>query len=83
MLVTALSTGDAILIIVFAIWYGTARIIEDFLRVDVTHGTGLTGSQWAAAATVLVAAGYLVRITRRHRVEVGDTVTEPRASSGQ
>ncbi len=23
------------------------RIIEDFFRIDVTHGTGLTGSQWA------------------------------------
>lgn len=53
------------LIAVFAIWYGIARIIEDFYRVDVTHGTGLTGSQWAALASLLAAAGYLVRMSRR------------------
>jgi len=60
------------LIGVFAVWYGIARIIEDFFRVDVTHGTGLTGSQWSALATVVVTAFLLVRLTRRasHSTEV-------------
>jgi len=56
-----------ILIVVFAIWYGIARIIEDFFRIDVTHGTGLTGSQWTAVVAVLAATGYLVTIIRRDR----------------
>ncbi|HZQ80109.1 MAG TPA: prolipoprotein diacylglyceryl transferase [Acidimicrobiia bacterium] len=43
---------DGFLTLVFGAWYGTGRLIEDFFRVDVTHGTGLTGSQWTAV-TVL------------------------------
>ena len=41
---------DGFLTLVFGAWYGTGRFIEDFFRVDVTHGTGLTGSQWTALA---------------------------------
>ena len=26
------------LILIFAAWYGTGRFIEDFLRIDETHG---------------------------------------------
>ena len=39
---------DGFLTLFFGAWYGTGRFIEDFFRVDVTHGTGLTGSQWTA-----------------------------------
>jgi prolipoprotein diacylglyceryltransferase len=39
---------DGFLTLVFGAWYGTGRVMEDFFRVDVTHGTGLTGSQWTA-----------------------------------
>lgn len=49
-----------ILIATFAIWYGSQRIITDFLRVDKTW-FGLTGSQWASVATVLVCVAALVR----------------------
>jgi len=45
-------------------WYGTGRIVEDFFRVDVTHGTGLTGSQWAALAVLLVCLWSLVVLRR-------------------
>lgn len=48
------------LILVFTAWYGTGRIIEDFLRVDETHGTGLTGSQWASVAAVTLSIVLLV-----------------------
>lgn len=44
---------DGFLILTFAAWYGTGRVIEDFYRVDVTHGTGLSASQWTALATAL------------------------------
>jgi phosphatidylglycerol---prolipoprotein diacylglyceryl transferase len=54
---------DGFLILTFAAWYGTGRIIEDFFRVDVTHGTGLTGSQWASV--LVVAASLWILLARR------------------
>ena len=51
---------DGFLFLVFCTWYGIGRIIEDFLRVDETHGTGLTGSQWTSVAAVLIAGGWLL-----------------------
>ena len=51
---------DGFLFLVFCAWYGIARIIEDFMRIDETHGTGLTGSQWTSLITVLVAGGWLL-----------------------
>jgi hypothetical protein len=39
---------DGFLTLVFGAWYGTGRFMEDFFRIDETHGTGLTGSQWTA-----------------------------------
>ena len=51
---------DGFLICVFTVWYAVARIVEDFMRIDETHGTGLTGSQWTSVVAVLVAASWLV-----------------------
>jgi phosphatidylglycerol:prolipoprotein diacylglycerol transferase len=48
------------LIIVFTIWYGTARLITDFLRVDRRY-LGLTGSQISASIVGLVCVYLLVR----------------------
>jgi phosphatidylglycerol:prolipoprotein diacylglycerol transferase len=50
---------DGFLILFFTIWYGAARIIEDFMRVDETHGTGLTGSQWTSVILLLLALAWL------------------------
>ena len=50
---------DGFLTLVFAAWYGAGRIVEDFFRIDETHGTGLTGSQWTALATMLIALSWL------------------------
>lgn len=55
---------DGFLILVFAAWYGTGRFVEDFFRIDVTHGTGLTGSQWTSLVAVL-AAGFVLVVRRR------------------
>jgi phosphatidylglycerol:prolipoprotein diacylglycerol transferase len=52
------------IIIVFGFFYGMNRFIEDWFRIDDTHGTGLTGSQWTAVITMLVCAAWLVF---RHR----------------
>lgn len=51
---------DGYLIIVFAAWYGYGRFVQDFFRIDVTHGTGLTGSQWSAVFTATVALVWLL-----------------------
>jgi phosphatidylglycerol:prolipoprotein diacylglycerol transferase len=48
------------LIIVFTIWYGTARLITDFLRVDRRY-FGLTGSQISASIVGLVCLYLLAR----------------------
>ena len=39
--------------LVFAIYYGCCRLLEDFLRIDKRFGP-LTGSQWTALTVVLV-----------------------------
>jgi len=52
-----------LLTLVFGAWYGTGRFMEDFFRIDVTHGTGLTGSQWTAL-TVLTLCLFCLVILR-------------------
>jgi phosphatidylglycerol:prolipoprotein diacylglycerol transferase len=57
---------DGFLITVFGAWYGVQRIIEDFLRKDVTH-FGLTGSQITAIITVLICLWHLSFVRRTPR----------------
>jgi len=52
---------EGVLIASFAIWYGAGRVITDFLRVDKTWVIGLTGSQWASVAAILLGAATLIR----------------------
>ncbi|MGH9041866.1 MAG: prolipoprotein diacylglyceryl transferase [Acidimicrobiia bacterium] len=54
---------DGFLTCFFGAWYGAGRIIEDFFRIDDTHGTGLTGSQWTAL-TVMLLCLYALLIKR-------------------
>lgn len=51
---------DGFLILVFGALYGLNRFIEDWYRIDETHGTGLTGSQWTAVVAMLVCGGWLL-----------------------
>ncbi len=51
---------EGVLIMTFAIWYGTGRVITDFLRVDKRY-FGLTGSQWSTAAIAALCTVVLVR----------------------
>jgi phosphatidylglycerol:prolipoprotein diacylglycerol transferase len=53
-----------ILTLTFGLWYGTGRIITDFLRVE-NRFFGLTGSQWTSTAVVIICAGLLVRFALR------------------
>ena len=57
---------DGFLIVVFGAWYGTQRIVEDFLREDVRR-LGLTGSQMTALATVAVCGAWLAFVRRTPR----------------
>lgn len=66
---------DGFLILVFAAWYGTGRIVEDFFRVDVTHGTGLTGSQWASV--LVVVASLWILLARGRTPTWGNWCPEP------
>jgi phosphatidylglycerol:prolipoprotein diacylglycerol transferase len=56
--------------LVFAVWYGCARLLEDFLRVDKRFGP-LTGSQWTALTVVVVSV--LVLLMRAVRKRPGPT----------
>lgn len=58
---------DGFQILVFGACYGIARFIEDWFRIDETHGTGLTGSQWTAVATTLVASYWMLFVKRTPR----------------
>jgi hypothetical protein len=52
------------LAVTFGIWYGSVRIVTDFLRVDKRF-FGLTGSQWASVLVVAICLATLVRWARR------------------
>jgi len=54
---------DGFLILVFALGYGMARVVEDFLREDVRR-LGLTASQWTALTTVALCL-YTLTVLRR------------------
>jgi phosphatidylglycerol---prolipoprotein diacylglyceryl transferase len=55
---------QGVLFLTFAAWYGSMRIITDFLRVDKRF-FGLTGSQWASAAVVAICLLTLARFALR------------------
>jgi phosphatidylglycerol:prolipoprotein diacylglycerol transferase len=50
---------EGVMIMTWAIWYGSVRIITDFLRVDKRF-FGLTGSQWTSIAVVTASAVTLI-----------------------
>jgi phosphatidylglycerol:prolipoprotein diacylglycerol transferase len=70
---------DGFLTLVFGAWYGTGRLIEDFFRIDETHGTGLTGSQWTAlTVSLLCLFGLLIRRDTPWRSGRGSMESIPR-----
>jgi phosphatidylglycerol:prolipoprotein diacylglycerol transferase len=73
---------DGFQILVFGACYGVARFTEDFFRIDETHGTGLTGSQWTAVATTLVCVAWLLFVRRTPRWGHWAPVVSPEAWAG-
>lgn len=71
----SLRTGS--LFLTFVAWYGTGRVVEDFFRIDETHGLGLTASQWFSAAAVATAIAMLIR-----RRTVPEALRHPGADHG-
>jgi phosphatidylglycerol---prolipoprotein diacylglyceryl transferase len=55
-----------ILFLTYIVWYGSGRILTDFLRVE-NRFFALTGSQWTSAAAVTFGVVTLVRFTRQSR----------------
>lgn len=76
----ALQSGT--LFLVFVTGYGTARVVEDFFRIDETHGLGLTASQWFSLAAVATALFLLVRRDRDDARESDPDEPAPPARGG-
>ena len=55
-----------ILTLTFAAWYGTTRVIEDFLRID-KRIFGMTGSQWTGMTVALISLAILLTWAVRSR----------------
>jgi len=69
-----------VLTLTFAAWYGTSRVIEDFLRIDKTW-FGMTGSQWTGLTVAIVSLGILIAWAVRSRTRAGPSEpAEPEAS---
>ena len=72
-----------VLFFAYAAWYGTGRIITDFLRVE-NRFLGLTGSQWTSVLAVSVSIGMLIWFARRPlppEPNDGSQSEEPRRSA--
>jgi phosphatidylglycerol:prolipoprotein diacylglycerol transferase len=70
---------EATATLLFGIWYGSARLLEDSLRIDKRFGP-LTGSQWTALTVVIVCVGVAaaLAITKRDGpVSVSRSSPEP------
>jgi phosphatidylglycerol---prolipoprotein diacylglyceryl transferase len=52
-----------VITLTFGLWYGTGRIITDFLRVE-NRFFGLTGSQWTSVVVVILCLWMLIRFAR-------------------
>ncbi len=68
---------EGYLTLMFAASYGVVRFVEGFFRLDVTHGTGLNGSQWTALAVGTAAAAILV--ARRRVPALSASAEDPKS----
>lgn len=73
---------EGVLTLVFGLGYGAVRLVEGFFRLDVTHGTGLNGSQWTALVVMVAAAAGLVSLRRSEPAAELEPVPAPEAEPG-
>lgn len=64
-----------VLTLTFAAWYGSLRVVEDFLRVD-KRIFGLTGSQWTGGIVAIMSVALLLAWSRR--AGTGDAIAQER-----
>ena len=77
-----------VITLLFGAWYGTVRVITDFLRVDKQF-FGMTGSQWTGLTVAIICIVTLIvwAITARRRsapddgASLEDDVGEPRPAA--
>ncbi len=70
--------------LLFGIWYGCNRLLEDSLRIDKRFGP-LTGSQWTALTVVVVCTGVAVylAVTKRPGPTTPSRFAEPPEEPGE
>jgi phosphatidylglycerol:prolipoprotein diacylglycerol transferase len=64
-----------VLTLTLGAWYGTSRVIEDFLRVD-KRIFGMTGSQWTGLTVAVISAVTLIVWAMRPRDRASPNVPE-------
>jgi phosphatidylglycerol:prolipoprotein diacylglycerol transferase len=75
---------EGIAALVFAVYYGCARLLEDSVRIDRRFGP-LTGSQWTASVVVIVSGILLIAFALRRwpgPTTPGRRHRQPRAADG-
>ena len=65
-----------VLTLTFGVWYGTARVIEDFLRIDKLW-FGMTGSQWTGLTVAVISLAILATWAVRARGRAGPPMERP------
>src|SRR3546814_10629422 len=74
---------DGFLIFVFAAWYGSGRVLEDFFRIDDTVLLGLSGSLLTALTLAVASTTWLVFVRRRQvRGTTAEQLLSPPAGGG-
>jgi phosphatidylglycerol:prolipoprotein diacylglycerol transferase len=71
-----------VLTLTFGVWYGTGRIVTDFLRVE-NRFFGLTGSQWTSIVVVAVCLATLVRFALRPEARPAMAPAGPEVPAGR
>ena len=69
---------------VFVLWYGIARFLTDFVRVNDETVLGLTGAQWMTLTLIPVGLWILLRVRHRAAAQPDDEeeIATIRAASG-
>jgi prolipoprotein diacylglyceryltransferase len=72
---------EGVLTLTFGLWYGSTRLVTDFLRVDKRF-FGLTGSQWTALTVALISAALLIWWAARPRPGPGERGSDGEYAGG-
>lgn len=75
---------EGVLALMFGLYYGCCRMLEDSLRIDKRFGP-FTGSQWTALTVALISAGILVwwAVQARGRPRDGDDGSDVSGPNGE